>query len=281
MRPLGPTMLEATLLALGAAVLHAGWNFAIKQAAGDRLCSLWAQFGVAAIISAVILVAVGGLPGRAWIWASMSGAIHVVYLVQLARAYDEGDFSLAYPVARGLGAFCSAIGGVVLLGDRFGIWSWVALTIVGIGLVGLASGAPMHSLKAAIAVGLMIGCYTLADSKGARSSGTFYAMASHVGTGIGISTYGVATGRRAGLVTVLRSQWRRAILTGVAGVATYWMVLMAVRRAEVGYVTAIRESSVVIAAFIGWRTLGEAEGKRRLQAACVVVAGLVLLILSK
>ena len=49
-------MLLATCLALGSAVLHAGWNLAAKRAEGDRFVVLWAQFAVSGAIAAVILV---------------------------------------------------------------------------------------------------------------------------------------------------------------------------------------------------------------------------------
>ena len=65
---------------------------------------------------------------------------------------------------------------------------------------------------------------------------------------------------------------------GLAAVAAYALVLAAVRHAPVGYVTALRESSVVIAAFAGWRFLHEPPGKQRLISSSVVLLGLVLLI---
>ena len=56
------------------------------------------------------------------------------------------------------------------------------------------------------------------------------------------------------------------------------MVLVAVRSAPVGYVTMLRESSVVIGALFGWVVLHERLGRRRLVASCVILAGLVLLV---
>ena len=59
------------------------------------------------------------------------------------------------------------------------------------------------------------------------------------------------------------------------------MVLLAVRRAPVGYVTALRESSVVFATFLGWRYLREDSGVRRVVSASVIVAGLVTLVVGR
>ena len=79
---------------------------------------------------------------------------------------------------------------------------------------------------------------------------------------------------------MLRSYWRRALLTALAALVTYGMVLIAVRHAPVGYVAALRESSVVLGALAGWRFLGEGDHRRRITAAVVVLAGLAILILA-
>jgi drug/metabolite transporter (DMT)-like permease len=58
------------------------------------------------------------------------------------------------------------------------------------------------------------------------------------------------------------------------------MVLIAMQKAPVGYVTALRESSVVIVALVGTRYLGEDDLKRRVIAATVVLAGLIVLVVG-
>ncbi len=58
------------------------------------------------------------------------------------------------------------------------------------------------------------------------------------------------------------------------------MVLIAVREAPVGYVTMLRESSVVIGAVLGWLVLHEALGRRRLVSSGVILLGLVGLVVA-
>ena len=62
------------------------------------------------------------------------------------------------------------------------------------------------------------------------------------------------------------------IAAGLAAVLAYAFVLAAVRRAPVGYVTALRESSVVLGAFAGWRILHEPPGAARVVSSCVVLS---------
>ena len=274
-------MLTATLLALAAAVLHAGWNLAVKQS-GDRFTALWGQFTIAGAISLVIIVSVGTLPASGWMWAALSGCVHLPYCYFLARAYDQGDFSLVYPLARGGGALLAAIGGVLLLDDRLGWLSLVAVCCVAFGLFLLSGRVRGPEVTAALIVATTIGAYSLLDAKGIRTSGTpLYALASFVGTGTSMTVFSLATGRRRVMAAAMRSSWRRFTLIGFVSCLTYGMVQLAFERAPVGYVTAIRESSVLLAAFAGSRMLGETAGTRRFVAASVVLGGLVLLVAAR
>ena len=281
-------MLTATLLALGAAVIHAGWNLAIKTS-GDRWLALWGQMTAAAMVG-LPLVAIstftGALGGKltlsSWGWAALSGLIHVVYIFHLARTYDVADFSVTYPIARGGGALVAAIGGVVLLGDELSWVSAFGILIVVLGLTLIAGRVDVAHVRAALVVAFMIGAYTVVDSKGARSTDSaVYAWAIFVPTAIGVTLDGLVRGRWAEMKSSVKSSWVQYTITGVASAVTYWMVLAAVKRAPVGYVTALRESSVVLATFIGWRYLREASGRRRVIASLIVLAGLVTLVAAR
>lgn len=271
-------MLGATLLAIGAAFLHAGWNFAVKQS-GDRWIALWGQFFVAGIGCAVLVFSLGGVPASAWLWASLSGLTHAGYLWGLARAYDLGDFSVTYPIARGTGAVLAAIGGVVLLDDSLSTLSILGITIAATGLWLIAGPADNAHVRAALAVAAAIGVYSVVDSHGSRDTGgNLYPLTTFVACAVFTTAHGFVSGRRDVMLVALRSRWHRFALAGAASALTYWMVLIAVQRASVGYVTALRESSVVIAALVGVVALKEPHARRRIVAACVTVAGLAILV---
>lgn len=283
-------MFAATVLALGAAVLHAAWNLAAKQS-GDRFLALWGQFVVAGVLGwlalgvwwlmAAVTDAPAGLPSIAWGWAIASGVVHVPYLLLLAAAYDRGDFSLAYPIARGGGAVVAAVGGVLLLDDVISVPTGlgISVTATGLALLGLGSGVRVH-LVTPVLVALSIGGYTLLDSAGARRSddGAAYALAVFGCIGIGCVAWSLLRGRTSDVIGWMRAAPLRTAATGAAAVVTYGMVMLAVQRAPVGYVAALRESSVVLAAFAGWRFLDEGDHRRRIAASTVVLAGLILLV---
>lgn len=274
-------MLFATVLALGSAVLHAGWNLIAKRSA-DPFLALWGQFLLAGCIGTVGLIAVGGVPLGALPFAIGTSVAHVPYVLALAWAYRHGDFSVAYPVARGGGALLAALGGVVLLGDELHPLSLVAILIVVAGMVLLARGARRSSVVAALIVAVSIGSYTLFDSRGVREFDTLpYIFVSAVTVAIGATITGVALGRTRDLLRLPQAVWSRTALAAAMTMTAYGMVLVAVRHAPVGYVAALRESSVLIAVVIGARMLDEGAARRRLTAAAIVLAGLVLLVISR
>jgi len=273
-------VLGATLLALGAAILHASWNIATKQS-GDRWLALWAQMTIAGVLCSIFIVASGGVPHEAWLWASLSGITHVGYVWFLARAYDLGDFSVTYPIARGNGAVLAALGGVVFLNDHLSIVNVLGIAIAAGGLFLLAGPADNKHVLAALCVSLTIGIYSTVDSHGSRvTGGNLYPLTIFTTGAFFISLHGLAMGRAQEMNRTLRTLWKPLTVTACASVLTYWMVLLAVQRASVGYVTAIRESSVVLAALFGWKVLKEGNARRRITAAGVVLLGLVILVAS-
>jgi drug/metabolite transporter (DMT)-like permease len=274
-------VLQATVFALTAAVLHAGWNLTAKRS-GDPFLALWGQFLIAGAVSAVLLVVTGGVPAGAWAWAGLSACVHIVYLVALGWAYAHGDFSLAYPLARGGGALVAAIGGIILLGDDLKLLSVTAIVIVAAGMTLLAVGAARAEIWAALIVAATIGAYTLSDSHAARTyEVNNYIFATQAASGLTLSLAGVAMGRGRDLAGFLSRAWKRTTVAATMTIAAYGLVLIAVRDAPVGYVAALRESSVLIAVFVGSRYLGETRGRVRMIAAALIVGGLALLVISR
>ncbi len=302
-------MRAATLLAVGSAFVHAAWNLLIKTS-DDRAVAAWGQFLAAALLSAVGLLVVGA-PG----WGSLpylaaTGAVHVLYVEALVAAYNHGDFSLSYPVARGGGAVLAALGSVAFLGDHLSAPAWAAIVIAGAGLVSLRGGrgvpaaedvvlgpldpggtappAPpaqersseSRALAFALLTAACIATYTLIDSAGSRASadGVAYGFGSVAAAGLAITVVNLVRPARRARAGLLVRGWQRNLAGGLGTTIAYTMVLVAVRDAPVGYVTMLRESSVVIGALLGWLVLREGLGARRVVSSSVVLVGLVLLV---
>jgi uncharacterized membrane protein len=299
-------VLTATLLALGAAGVHAAWNLLIKTS-GDRALAAWGQFAAAAAIGAVTLLLIGPPGVEALPYLVATGLIHIGYVEGLAAAYTHGDFSLSYPLARGAGAVLAAVGSVALLDDTLSGGAWLSILVAAIGLASLRVGRGVpaaddvvldvpdepdegasppaderRALVYALATAACIATYTLVDSAGARevSSGASYGVASVTAAGLAVTLANLVRPTRRARIGEVASGWRRHVAGGAGTLIAYTMVLVAVREAPVGYVTMLRESSVVIGAVLGWLVLHEALGRRRLASSAVILLGLVGLVAS-
>ena len=276
-------MLAATILALMSAGLHASWNFMVKTS-DDRFLAAWGQFLFGGLIFAPVLV-VTGIPnlGEVWPYLLASGLVHIAYIGGLTTAYHHGDFSLAYPLARGSGALLSAVGGVLFLGDVLNPWAWVAIVVVLVGLLALVGRQVTYvSVAWALATGACIGTYTTIDAAGSRASdGLAYGIAVTIAGALALTLAGTVTGRLGDLGRALPFAWRRYALAGVFLTVAYTLVMIAVQWAPVGYVAVLRESSVMVGALAGWVLLKERLGGRRLAASAVVASGLALLVVVR
>jgi uncharacterized membrane protein len=94
----GPALVAAVILA---ALMHATWN-AIAHAVDDRLIGFALIGLVYAVLGAAIVVATGFPSAEAWAYIVASAVVHVAYNLFLLAAYQWGEFSQTYPLARGL-----------------------------------------------------------------------------------------------------------------------------------------------------------------------------------
>jgi len=275
-------MLEATLLALGSAVLHASWNLLLKQS-DERILTAWGFYLFGGLLFLPVLPFVDPPGSSALPYLAVSSFVHVSYILALSRSYHHGDFSLTYPLARGGGALVAAVGGVLFLGDHLSTTAWLAIAIVVGGLASLVRpGSARAALLFAGLTAAAIGTYTTLDAAGARrSSGFGYAIVLTLASGAAMTVTGRAMGQTRAFVRAVRTDWRRFIVGGAMSTLAYSLVLAAARLAPVGYVAALRESSVVLGAGAGWLLLHERLGRARLVSSAVVALGLVLLIVFR
>jgi drug/metabolite transporter (DMT)-like permease len=273
-------------LVLGAALLHASWNALIK-AGGDpfvRLAVVNAVSGLCAL-PCILLVA---FPAReSWPFLFASVVVHHAYYLTLAYGYRFGDLSHVYPIARGIAPPLVALVAWAFAGEDPGVLGLLAVLVISAGIVSLAFTddgrlAALKPMGFALATGVTIAGYTLSDGLGGRSAGDVfgYIVWLFVFDALPFSLL-VAWRYRARLGAAVAVAWRPAALGGVLAVAAYGMVIWAMTRSPMAQVSALRETSVIIAALIGSRLLREPFGRRRLLAASAVAAGVVLLQASR
>jgi drug/metabolite transporter (DMT)-like permease len=270
-------------LVLLAAVLHAAWN-AITKSSQDPLLAIWLITLVAGVVGAIGATGVPLPHPEAWPYLIASMGIHLAYMLFLVHAYQHGDLNRVYPIARGLAPVVVAALAAALAGESLTLAQTVGLVICCGAISSLAfadaglRGVSGRAVSSAVMTGLLIGAYTVVDGSGARRAGE---PLSYVAWNFMLDAFPISIAAFALRRGRIRSHLRIGLLPGVAGgvmsAIAYGIVMWALARAPMASVASLRETSVVFAALLGARVLGEPLGKRRLAAAVVVAAGLVLL----
>lgn len=265
------------VLVLFSAVLHAGWN-ALVKVGGDALVRLAMINLTVALLGLLALPFVPLPPPASWPYIGASLALHIAYYVLLARGYQLGDLSLVYPVARGLAPLWVTLGAWFSAGERPDALGFAAIALLSLSVLTLARGAG-RGLPVALACGLTIAAYSVADGLGSRAAGeALYGYIAWLFVLDALPVTLLAAARRRGLfLQTLRRGWRAGLLAGVCCALAYGIVIWAMAQAPLGYVSALRETSVVFAAWIGTRLLGEPFAGRRLLSAAGIVGGALLL----
>jgi drug/metabolite transporter (DMT)-like permease len=265
---------------LFAAAMHAGWNAMLKVAL-DRVRSMllltlaMGGFGVA-------MLAVVPWPAPASFgFVIASAIIHSGYKLFLIRAYDAGDLSQVYPLARGTAPLLTTFAAFYVVGEVLSplMLAGVALILAGIYVAGVHGGSRRAAMNApailfALATSVFIAAYTIADGLGVRASlsAMGYTAAVFVADCILFSTIVIAWRGRAITQGILQ-QWQAGVIAGALSLGSYAIALWAMTRAPIAAVAALRETSILFALMLGAVWLGEALSWPRIAAALVIVGG--------
>ena len=281
---------SALALLLVAALLHTAWNLFIKRAQERMIFTWWALLFGALCFSPLLLQA-GAFPLAIWPYVLGSALLEVLYFLVLLSAYRFGDFSLVYPIARGTAPALLALWAALFLGERPNLAGGlgIGILICGLILVGgtswwqqrKTSSLAGSALLLALATALCVSLYSAIDGAAVHR----VAPAPYTVLVVGLSALLftpliVARYPLHVLVSELRLNWWQIGIAGVFSLLTYMLVLIAFSLWSVGYSGAIREVSVVFAALIGWRWLGEGFGRARLFGSLLIFAGILVIALA-
>ncbi len=271
------------LLVLLAAVMHAIWNALVKAGSDKTVMQTL-------VIFFSCLPAVGALPflplpaPASWPMLAISMLVHGGYYVTLVNAYRAGDLNQVYPIARGASPVLVGLGAWGFAGEAMGAVELGGLAIVCIGVVSLAAprrrgpAAQGRAVGFALATAVTIALYSVADGMGVRRAGNPFsyiawllALEAPLVLIVGLWL------RRGRIALAFGPHLKTALAGGLIAGAGYGIVIWAMSRMPMAQVSALRETSVIIAALIGTLLLGESFGPRRVAAAVLVAAGNALL----
>lgn len=273
--------------------MHAGWNLLARYkrpetAMFSRMLTVIVLAGfVPAVLSEILT---HSLSPKAWLCVVGSGLCCGVYFFYLARAYGSSDFTIVYPVARGLPVFFVAVGDV-LRGRYPTAMGWIGMLLVICGCF----LAPLYSFRRftirsyvnrtslwMLLAALGTVGYSLLDKVASEAIQQGPATAARYGYVFFLVSFAAYTvlsqksktqGQYSGSVG-----WRFPFFAACLNFGAYWLVLWAYQLSRhASYIVAFRQFSIVIGTILGFAIYKESGKLVRVTAIALMAGGLAFI----
>ena len=282
--------LTALGLLLVAAMMHTTWNLIVKRAQEKQVFT-WCALIAGSICFSPLLLANWVFPLSIWPFVISSALVEAIYYITLIRAYENGDFSLVYPMARGAAPAFLVLWAALFLGERPRLSGLIGIALLVTGLVVVggktwwtlrkASALNKSALALALGVACCISIYTAIDGAAVRHVNPLpYTVLVIALTAVFVTPAIVLRYGNRAIISEWRTNWMRIALVGIFTLLAYMLALKAYTITRVSYAGAVREISVVFASFVGWRWLSENFGLIRLVGAVLIFAGIFVIALA-
>lgn len=267
--------------ALLSALLHAGWNAAVK-ASRNPAQAMMAQMVLGAILVVPLLFWTGLPASGAWPWIAASALLNLVTVSALLRAYEMGGFGIVYPVVRALAVLFVVPLAALVTGHLVGAGAFAGIAIIAVSLGVLAwdasrgHGLVLRAIGWAALAGLGTAAYILCDAQGVRASGSplAYGFVASICNALAMCW----RQRRAGPVwQQMKGQWLTALPVAIASMVSYLLILWVWNHAPVAPAAALRDTSAVFAILIAVVWLREPLTRTRLAAVLLAAVAVPLL----
>jgi len=269
------------LFVLFSAVLHAVWNSMASKYKNKNVSIPAIVYGhVPACIVAIIILPMPSVESFPYI--ILSALIHQGYQNFLLTAYQTGKFTTVYPVARGFGPLVATVISVIFLGVYLKVFTLLSILLISAGVIfiGLFSKSVLKNYKilyTSLTTGVFIGIYSVVDGYGARISMSAISYMSWVFIFSALFFPIVLKFRKQ--KNILKKTlnegkvifWVGGFFSYVAYVITVW----AFTKAPIPMVSALRESSIIFAIFIGYFYLKEKISLYKIISILLIFAGVL------
>ena len=269
------------LFVLFSAVLHAVWNSMASKYKNKNVSIPAIVYGhVPACIVAVIILPMPSVESFPYI--ILSALIHQGYQNFLLKAYQTGKFTTVYPVARGFGPLVATVISIIFLGVYLKVFTLLSILLISAGVIfiGLFSKSVLKNYKilyTSLTTGVFIGIYSVIDGYGARISMSAISYMSWVFIFSALFFPIVLKFRKQ--KNILKKTlnegkvifWVGGFFSYIAYVITVW----AFTKAPIPMVSALRESSIIFAIFIGYFYLKEKISLYKIVSILLTFAGVI------
>ena len=281
--------IKVFLAVIFAAFLHALWNSMVKSHKDKHVAVAAIVLGhIPASLIIIFLVPMPAIESLPYIIAS--AIIHQGYQWFLLTAYRHGDYTRVYPIARGTGPIVVTVVLLLFFGVKLSLYELLGIIIISIGILSL-SAQDRHSffpwiarknaraISFALLTGLFIGGYSIVDGYGARAS---FSPLSFMGWSFVLNAliFPILL-KIMNQADVVKRVFTEAKLLfwfgGTISYIVYAIVVWGFTQAPIPLVSALRETSVIMALLIGTVFLKERFTVFKTLSILIIFLGVVLL----
>ncbi|MBC7114491.1 MAG: EamA family transporter [Archaeoglobi archaeon] len=275
-------------LVILSALLHVYWNGLLKRSYDKHAFTWWLLlFSLLLFLPLALKFYEFSLEG--FRFALLSGIIHAAYFLSLGYAYEEGELSLVYPIARSSPAIVPFLA-YFLLGERVPLKGYLGISLVVLGIfmlnlheisaLGIENALRIFRMRSAIIAMItawITSLYSIVDKLGVSiMNPVFYIYLMFFFSFLGVSIF-VLTKKRALILCELMMNGRFVFISGALCMLSYLLILYAMRLTYLSYVIALRQIGVFLSLLIAVVVLRERVGKWRVFASATIFFGLLLI----
>jgi drug/metabolite transporter (DMT)-like permease len=286
----------AFVLVVLSAGMHAYWNYLLKKSE-DTKVFIWLFLFCSILIffPFFIFFAPIDIPVSGWCCILTAGLVHALYLVSLSSAYEKGDLSLVYPLARSAPIIFVLIGAMVFLGEIPSEIGMAGMTLIILGCYALhldslrALFQPLtlkslnsKSSQLALLTAGFIALYSLIDRVGIEYVQIFgYIYLVFVFMFLFYTPFILIRRGKGEIKAEWASNRGNILIVAFLCFFTFFLVLIAMSLAKLSYVVALRQLSIIFSVALGAWVLKEEHGNIRLIASLLIIAGAFLIAIAK
>lgn len=275
---------------------HAYWNYLIKSSKNKHIFTALSKFAEVIIFCVPAIYYLTTIEFSLYFFFLISVASIITFsnYFFLSNAYKYGDLSLVYPVSRSSILFLPLLA-YLTIGERIDAIGAVAISLILLGTIVMhlesfnkksifnifISINNKGSIYAALAA-LSVAGYTLWDKISITKMEPFLYF--YLYTSIIALFYGIYVLMSYSLEEICQ-EWKlnrfKIIQVGFSNSFTYLLILVALTMSKASYVGGLRQLSIVVGAFLGYKLLGEKLGTPKLVGILISIFGAMMIYLAK
>lgn len=281
----------AIFLVLLSAAMHALRNFFTKKAL-DKPSFIWWYEIFGLLFFTPVFVWVLASEGMGVLNLSkmifISGMLHFLYWVFLAKSLENGDLSLVYPIMRSSPALVLVFS-VAILGERVSSTGIAGILLVAVGVytIGMKQLSlaemtrPMRAVRSdratrfALLTLVMVAAYSLADKIAVEK--LHPVVFAYLYPWVSMALFSLYLGKTKWSGGAFIREWAcnktGILLCGILSIFGYFLILAAFTLERVSYIVGLRQLSIVFAVLLGGHFLKEENRLLRIVSSIVIFLG--------